>query len=323
MTEHPLLDDDGDLTPDRRRVLAALDRLAGEADVAMAVSVIEDLATASQILSEVRHQPKVTFFGSARLDESSTSYQQAYDLAKRLSCDGYTIITGGGPGIMTAGLEGAQVGQALGVTITLPFEDPCPGAFPVVLQDRFFTRKLAMVRHVRGFVGAAGGFGTADEVLEVLVLLQTGKKRPAPVVLLDAPGLPHWANFARWVQHELVPAGLISPADLSLFKVCDDVGAAHLEITRFYSRYRGLTEQRLPDGRYGMLLTRLPEADELESLDEQFGGICSSGGFEVATSDEGPCLAFAFNRREWGRLRQLIDTLNGADDSDRPIEGRA
>src|SRR5690606_20965068 len=158
-------------------------------------------------------------------------------------------------------------GRAVGVSIALPFETPHEGDFPVVLQDRFFTRKLAMVRHVRGFVAAAGGFGTADEVLEVLVLLQTGKKRPAPVVLLDAPGAPHWERFERWVAEELVPAGLISEADLSLFRVCNDVADAHDEITRFYSRYRGLTEERLDDGRYGMLLTTLPDADELAVLD--------------------------------------------------------
>jgi uncharacterized protein (TIGR00730 family) len=310
MSTDELLGDQGN-SEYRWRIRDAVERIA-DADLAMAMSVVEDLASASLTLSRVRHEPKITFFGSARLGPWSASYQQSYELAKLLSCDGYTIITGGGPGIMTAGLEGAEVGRALGVSITLPFEDALEGRFPVVLQDRFFTRKLAMVRHVRGFVAAAGGFGTADEVLEVLVLLQTGKKRPAPVVLLDAPGDPHWSGFARWVEHELVPAGLISRPDLSLFRVCHDVAAAHDEITNFYSRYRGLTEERLPDGRYAMLLTRLPDRDELEQLDAHFGDICPNGGFEVAESAEGPCLAFEFNRRDWGRLRQLIDTLNGS-----------
>ena len=291
------------------RLRAALDRLAAE-DLPMAVSVVEDLANASQHLARVRHERKITVFGSARIRRDSPAWRQTHDLAQLLSCDGYTIVTGGGPGVMTAGLEGAQEGRALGVSINLPFETPQAGRFPVVLQDRFFTRKLAMVRHVRGFVAAAGGFGTADEVLEVLVLLQTGKKRPAPVVLLDAPGAPHWGQFSEWVRQELVPAGLISPADLSLYRVCDDVAEAHREITTFYSRYQGLTEQTLADGRYGMLLSRLPEADELKALDEDFGDLCPQGGFEVADSDEGPCLAFHFDRRQWGRLRQLIDALN-------------
>ena len=293
------------------RLRAALDQLAAE-DLAMAVSVIEDLASASQHLSKVRDQPKVTLFGSARIRRDSAAWRQAHDLAQLLSCDGYTIVTGGGPGVMTAGLEGAHDGRALGVSISLPFETPQVGRFPVVLQDRFFTRKLAMVRHVRGFVAAAGGFGTADEVLEVLVLLQTGKKRPAPVVLLDAPGAPHWGRFSTWVQEELVPAGLISPADLSLYRVCEDVGTAHREIVGFYSRYRGLTERTLSDGRYGMLLSRLPEPEELKALDEEFGDICPDGGFEVAESEQGDCLAFRFDRRQWGRLRQLIDALNAA-----------
>lgn len=306
-----------ELDGDRRdgdwwRLRAALGRLAEE-DLAMAVSVIEDLASASQHLSLVRAEPKVTLFGSARIARDSPAWRQAFELARSLSRAGYTIVTGGGPGVMTAGLEGADVGRALGVSINLPFETANAGEFPVVLQDRFFTRKLAMVRHVRGFIAAAGGFGTADEVLEVLVLLQTGKKRPAPVVLLDAPGEPHWGRFEEWVREQLVPAGLISPADLSLFRVCGDVEDAHDEITGFYSRYRALTERVLDDGRFGMLLARLPEPEELAALDERFGDICPTGGFGIAPSEEGQCLAFHFDRRQWGRLRQLIDALNAAD----------
>ena len=294
------------------RLHAALDQLAADSDLPMAVSILEDLASASRHLAQVHHEPKITLFGSARLPRDSAGFQQAYELAKRLSCDGFTIVTGGGPGIMTAGLEGAERGRALGVSINLPFEDAHQGEFPVVVQDRFFTRKLAMVRHIRGFVAAAGGFGTADEVLEVLVLLQTGKKRPAPVVLLDAPGEPHWQRFARWVADELVPAGLISPADLSLFRVCDDVADAHHEITRFYSRYQRLTEERLDDGRYGMVLSALPDEAELAALDAEFGDICTTGGFGIGEAPEGPVLAFACDRRHWGRLRQLIDRLNAA-----------
>ncbi len=292
------------------RIQAALGALEDASDLAMAASVLEDLAGASRILSQMHHEPKVTIFGSARVGEDHPSYAQVHALAGLLSADGFTIVTGGGPGIMAAGLRGAVPGRAVGISIALPFEAPHEGEFPVVLQDRFFTRKLAMVRHIRGFVAAAGGFGTADEVLEVLVLLQTGKKRPAPVVLLDAPGDPQWGRFADWVESELVPAGLISPADLSLFRVCDDVGEAHREITRFYSRYQRLTEQALPDGRYAMVLSQLPDERELADLSEQFADLCGARGFEVVHSDEGQVLAFDFDRRRWGRLRQLIDTVN-------------
>ncbi|HLU41903.1 MAG TPA: LOG family protein [Microthrixaceae bacterium] len=316
MSSH-LLDTSEPAGPDptelRCRIHAALEELGDDAsDLAMAASVLEDLAGASRILSQLNHQPKVTIFGSARVREDSPAYQQVQELAGLLSADGFTIVTGGGPGVMAAGLRGAAPGRAVGVSIALPFETPHEGDFPVVLQDRFFTRKLAMVRHVRGFVAAAGGFGTADEVLEVLVLLQTGKKRPAPVVLLDPPGQPQWARFAEWVRDELVPAGLISPADLSLFRVCDDVHEAHREITRFYSRYQRLTEHVLPDGRYAMVLSDLPDADELTRLAVDFADLCGSRGFEVVDSAEGPVLAFEFDRRRWGRLRQLIDRLNGA-----------
>lgn len=303
-----LRDSDNDPSADRARALAALEQFANHDDLAMAVTILEDLAASSELLGAHRHQPKITIFGSARIDVEHPAYAQVHELAGLLADDGYTVITGGGPGIMTAGLEGAGPGHAIGVAITLPFETPY-SKFPNVLQQRFLTRKLAMVRHVRGFVAAAGGFGTLDEVLEVLCLLQTGKKRPAPVVLLDPPGEDAWARFDVWVRETLVPAGMINEQDLSLYRVVDSVEAAHAEIVHFSRRYKGIPYELTSGDPMALLVEPALTTSEISQLSARFVRLAPTGFWPISTS-QGPAIAFDFDRRQWGQLRQLIDALN-------------
>ena len=154
------------------------------------------------------------------------------------------VVTGAGPGIMAAATEGAGAERSLGVTIRLPFEEttvgPLSGSDRVVSMKYFFTRKLMLMKESSGFVSLPGGFGTLDETLELLTLVQTGKATPAPLVLLDVPGQTYWKAWEAFVHDELVAAGLGVAPRRQLFTVTDDVDEAVAAIRGFWRNYQGL-----------------------------------------------------------------------------------
>ena len=154
----------------------------------------------------------------------------------------WMVVTGAGPGIMAAGMEGAGRDRSIGVNIRLPFEQ---GANTFIAQDPklvemrfFFTRKLMLIKESDGYVVLPGGFGTLDEGFELLTLLQTGKAEPAPVVMLDVPGGTYWAGWDEFLRSSVEPRGLVSADDRSLFLITDDVGRATAEILGFYRNYQ-------------------------------------------------------------------------------------
>ena len=170
------------------------------------------------------------------------------------------VVTGAGPGIMTAGIEGAGADNAFGVSIRLPFEGTTSEFLaddPKLVNFRyFFTRKLAFVKESDAFVLLPGGFGTLDEAFETLTLIQTGKAQPAPVILLDVPGGTYWKGWREFVVAELLDRGYLAPTDLDLVMITDDVDAAVGEAQRFYANYHSmrfvgrdivLRVQRAPD----------------------------------------------------------------------------
>lgn len=265
--------------------------------------IVNDLTDAVRTLAPYEERPKITIFGSARLKHTAPSYNEIKELAAALAEDGYVVVTGGGPGIMTAGLEGAGIGNAVGISIRLPFETP---AFhldiPVVRQEHFPTRKLSMIRHVRGFVAAPGGIGTLDEIAEVITLLQTGHKQPTPVVLLD-DGAGIWAGFTAMMTH-MAEHGLVDESDHRLYYIAANWQEVHQHIRRFWGRYRGC------QGAPGALVLRLAtpvDADEAAQLRELYPDL------EPLPHSEG--LRCAFDGKSYGRLRMLIDTLNEHDES--------
>lgn len=306
---HPL-DADNDPSGDLQRIEASLARIANADDLALVSSVLEDLADASELMHERRDHPKITFFGSARIGRDHPSWQQCHDLAAMLADDGYTIVTGGGPGVMSAALEGAGPANAIGVAIELPFEQPGEHGFPVVFLERFLTRKLTMVRHVRGFVCGSGGMGTLDELLEVLTLLQTGKKRPAPVVLLECDGSRQWEAFDQMVRDELVPHGLARDSDRSLYTVCHSGEEAREVIRRFYSRYVRCGPDSVDPASWAVWTSTPVTADEAERWSSEFADVAPRG-MSAVDDAHGTRLRFGFDLRGWGRLRELIDAVNG------------
>ncbi|NKQ35234.1 MAG: TIGR00730 family Rossman fold protein [Chloroflexi bacterium] len=168
----------------------------------------------------------VTIFGSARVKPGEAQYETAVTTARLLGEAGFSIITGGGPGIMEAGNKGAREAGALsvGLNIQLPFEQHVNPYVDISMEFRhFFTRKVMLIRAARGFVIFPGGFGTLDETFEALTLIQTGKLKNFPVVLFDSA---YWGGLLGWLRDTMLAEGKISPGDLELLIVTDSPQAA-------------------------------------------------------------------------------------------------
>lgn len=170
--------------------------------------------------------PFISVFGSARATADSLVYGQARELAARVAAEGITIVTGGGPGIMEAANLGAQgePGRSVGLNITLPREQLANPYIDISLTFRyFFTRKFLLINDAIGFAIFPGGFGTVDELFELLTLLQTGKLSATPVVLV---GKDYWSGLHQWLQASMLPAAYISPEDMSWLHLVDSVDEA-------------------------------------------------------------------------------------------------
>jgi uncharacterized protein (TIGR00730 family) len=307
-------------------IVSAL-RLAADAadrgDMKIANAALKEMRYAFHVFAPYRSAKKASIFGSARTKPDDPLYDQTRRLAAALAEQDWMVVTGAGPGIMTAGIEGAGVDNAFGVSIRLPFEATTSeflAGDPKLINFRyFFTRKLEFVKESDGFVLLPGGFGTLDEAFELLTLVQTGKAQPAPIVLLDIPGGTYWVRWREFIVAELEERNYISPRDLDLLLVTDDVDRAVEELTRFYSNYHSM---RFVDGRLVLRLQREPDDALLSTLNAEFSDILTSGSFErveaskaeIADDDHAdlPRIGFKFDRYGWSRLRELIDRLNAA-----------
>ncbi|MEX2183685.1 MAG: TIGR00730 family Rossman fold protein [Chloroflexota bacterium] len=167
-------------------------------------------------------RPAVTVFGSARTTDGTALYELARTIGRKLAEAGYAVITGGGPGTMEAANRGCREGGGLsvGCNIELPREQSLNAYVDLGIEFRyFFARKTMFVKYADGFVILPGGFGTMDELFESLTLIQTGKVRHFPVILV---GSDYWGGLLAWFRSTLLAAGAISEADLDLIKVTDD-----------------------------------------------------------------------------------------------------
>jgi uncharacterized protein (TIGR00730 family) len=229
------------------------------------------------------------------------------------------VITGAGSGIMAAAQGGAGREASFGVNIRLPFEQQANEVIagdPKLVNFRyFFTRKVSFVRHSHAIALFPGGFGTHDEGFEALTLIQTGKSEILPVVFVDAPGGSYWRDWQEYLHSHLLGRRLISEEDLSLFRVTDSVTEAVAEVTGFYRNYHSSRYVR------EWLVIRVreaPSAAQLAALNDEFAGVVAEGAIEVrgALPEEGgeadpfPRVLLRFDRKQMGRLRQLIDRLN-------------
>ncbi len=188
-----------------------------------------------------RTQKGISIFGSARMHQGEEYYEKTVELAKSLVAAGFSVITGGGPGIMEAGNRGAKEagGESIGLNIDLPFEqEPNPYVKTLVNFRYFFVRKVMFVKYSQGFVFMPGGYGTMDEVFEVLTLVQTLKIKPIPCVFF---GTAYWGGLLAWIKSAMEKQyKTISPEDVDLFHVTDDIDEAIEYISRIHRETKKL-----------------------------------------------------------------------------------
>jgi uncharacterized protein (TIGR00730 family) len=222
---------------------------------------------------------------------------------------------------MAAGHGGAGAEPSFGLAIRLPFEQKTnefiSGDKKLINFKYFFTRKLMFVRSSHAVAVFPGGFGTMDEGFEVLTLVQTGKSVPTPIVFVDRPGGDFWMSWQDYVKKHLLDRKLISPEDLHLYRITDNVDEAVAEVKRFYHNYHSVRYTR---DEVILRLNRAPDERQLAHIQHAFSDLLLKGGFRVSDAlpverDEEairhlPRLVFNFNRRDHGRLRVLIDYLN-------------
>lgn len=302
--------------------LKILTDIKDSGDVRVIQTALRELRYAFRLFAPYAETRKVTIFGSARMQSTKQEYQQAVEFGKKIAEAGFMVITGAGGGIMQAGHEGAGPEKSFGANIRLPWEQ---SANPIIREDKklvtfkyFFTRKLIFIRHSDAIVLFPGGFGTMDEGYEALTLMQTGKSQLMPLVLVDRPGGTYWKTWDKNIREHLLRDQLISPDDLNLYRITDNTDEAVKIVTRFY---RNFHSSRFVKDLFVIRLKHAPTASAIEAMNEDFADIILGTPIhEVEATPEEvedddnvalPRIAFGFNRRDYGRLRQLYDVLNG------------
>ncbi|MGA2332488.1 MAG: TIGR00730 family Rossman fold protein [Syntrophales bacterium] len=292
------------------------------ADLKLMNSTLKEMRFTSKVFGPYRNVRKVTVFGSARTEPGDPLYELAKLFGKKLTDAGYMIITGGGGGIMRAANEGAGSENSFGVNIRLPFEEK---ANPVIegnprqiTYKYFFNRKVAFLKEADAVALFPGGFGTLDEAMETLTLVQTGKRNPMPLVLVDDPDCSYWIHLIELLEKELLARGYICRSDFALFERVCSVDEAVEKIKHFYRRYHSM---RYVHGRLVIRLTSQLSSNNIRELKERFhdiitpaGSIAPSEALEAEMDDTDiihlPRLVIDFNRKDFGRLRSLIDAIN-------------
>jgi uncharacterized protein (TIGR00730 family) len=309
----------------REMIIAALK--AGQedeerADLKLMNSTLKEMRFTAKIFGPYASVRKVTVFGSARTEPGEPVYMMARQLGRDLAAAGYMVITGAGPGIMQAVNEGAGPEHSFGVNIRLPFEQrPNPvleGNPRLITYKYFFNRKVAFLKEAHAIALFPGGFGTLDEAMETLTLVQTGKRDPLPLILVDEPGGEYWVKWLRFFEDELLSQGYITPSDFNLFERVDSVNSAIHRIDHFYRRYHSL---RYVKKRLVIRMTSAITAQDVQELNRLFqdiltpkGGIGLSGPVEEEADEPEiahlPRLVLDFRRKDFGRLRSLINVIN-------------
>ena len=296
----------------------------GTADLKLMNRSLKEMRYAAKVFSGYREFRKVCVFGSARTLPTAPEFQVAEEFARRMVAENYMVITGGGDGIMGAAQRGAGREHSFGLNIRLPFEQRANeiihGDGKLINFNYFFTRKLNFVKETHALALFPGGLGTMDEGFEALTLMQTGKARIIPVVMLDRPDGSYWETWMKFLKEHLFKLGLIGAEDFHFFKIVHNAEAAVAEIVQFYRVYH--SARWVGDELVVRLNHRLSEA-AIADLNEKFADLLRAGAIkqrgalrqeknEPALWDL-PRLVLTPHRREFGRFRQFIDAINVAD----------
>jgi hypothetical protein len=292
------------------------------ADLKLMRTTMKEMRYTNKIFGPFRHRKKVTIFGSARTGADEPIYRKCVEFSRELAARGYMVITGGGGGIMQAGNEGAGVDNSFAVGIRLPFEQETNPVMEksknVIIYQYFFNRKVAFLKEAQAVALFPGGFGTLDEAMETLTLIQTGKNPPIPLVLIDDDKGDYWENWFKFTKDTLLRKGLISGEDFSLFTITRDPQEAARVIDDFYRIYHSM---RFVRRTMVIRLNRPISANQIETLESEFTGIIEPGSHLQLTGPlpeeqdqpdllELPRLTFEFNHYSYGLLNAFIRRIN-------------
>jgi uncharacterized protein (TIGR00730 family) len=293
----------------------------GTLDLKVINRALSEVRYAARVFKPYRHTRKVSIFGSARTPEDDERYKMAVDFARLLAENEYMVITGAADGIMKAGNVGAGKENSFGVNILLPFEQ-APNE--VVADDPklitfkyFFTRKLFFLMEAHAVALFPGGYGTQDEGFETLTLVQTGKAPPMPLILMDLPGGEYWVNWDKFVRGQMLDRGLISPEDVSIYKICSSPEEGVEWVDFYYSTYNSM---RLVRRKLVVRLEKELTDKHVDQLNGEFADLIGKGRIEktAALPEEAnepeiadkPRLVFYYNQMNAARLNQMFLRIN-------------
>ena len=302
----------------------------GVADLKLINRSVKEMRYAAKVFAPYRHFRKVAVFGSARILPGAPEFKLAEDFAREMVAQNYMVITGGGDGIMGAAQRGAGREHSFGLNIRLPFEQRAneiiEGDPKLINFNYFFTRKLNFVKETHAFALFPGGFGTLDETFEVLTLMQTGKARVIPVVLLDRPDGNYWETWMKFLTEHLFKLGFVSPEDFYFFKIVHSIKEATAEISQFYTVYHSA---RWVGEELVIRICHRLSNKAIVDLNEKFvdivrtGEIVQGGALSQEKNEpeiwDLPRLILTPYRRSFGRFRQLIDAINSSSIERRSI----
>jgi uncharacterized protein (TIGR00730 family) len=279
---------------------------------------MKEMRYAYRIFNEYPDVHCISIFGSARTPEDHLDYKMAEEFSRSLAQHGWMCITGAADGIMKAGMAGTAINGSFGLSIRLPFEVPSNRFLegdPKLIHFRyFFTRKLMFMSHSEAIAAFPGGFGTLDELFEMLTLMQTGKSKILPIVLMEAAGGTYWDHWEKYVRKNLLEGGRISPEDMSFFYISPSIEKSVEHITNFYKRYHS---NRYVKDELVLRLKSPISKENLKTLNQKFSRLFKSGCIRIsealAGEEEYPelqRLVFHHTRKDFGLLRQMIDEIN-------------
>ncbi len=290
-------------------------------DLKLVNNALKELRYSLKIFSPYREVKKVIIFGSARSAKTSPEYKMAEEFSRKITQKGYMVVTGGGGGVMEAGNKGAERGKEFALNIRLPFEQK-PNPYidekqKIINFKYFFTRKLTFLKETDATALFPGGFGTNDEGFESLTLIQTGKSKPRPIILIEPKDSTYWMQWKSFLNDQLINKGFIQKKDLNLFKITGSVDEAVKYIEDFYRIYHSI---RYTSDLTVFRLDRKLSNKTLKLINREFKDILTEGEFKLssATTEEVqkkeylnlPRLVMKFNRHDYGRLLELIHVIN-------------
>lgn len=306
------------------QMLVSIANMAGddvdELDLKITTNALKELRYAFSVFQKYDDRSKISVFGSARTERDHPNYQSAEEFSEKAVDRGYMIISGAGPGIMEAANKGAGAEESFGLHISLPHEYKpnryIEGDEKCIHFRYFFSRKLMFAKESEAIIYFPGGFGTHDELFELLCLMQTGGHHLSPLILCDSTGF--WESFLDHLENALLAEGTISETDLQLLDYVSDPGEAIEVVDTFYSNYHS---SRFVGDEFLIRFRDYPGQSALRELEDQFLHLCPESGFRVEEdplpgeendAPEDPHrLVFYYTNYDYGDLRRLVRVLNG------------